>query len=140
LIGSNEWVEGRVRQVRGSAARADDRLLAAQVPASGAGNITIEVSLVRGVTPADGNGFCDIGRMAEVRFQRSGFGLSQAMSWFFHRKPASNSVLGLRGTFDGPESDASIDAESAGVATELHPPAFGFDLTKLSAPETVASK
>ena len=60
----------------------------------GAGNITIEVSLVRGVTPADGNGFCDIGRMAEVRFQRSGFGLSQAMSWFFHRKPASE--LGSR--------------------------------------------
>ena len=59
----------------------------------GAGNITIEVSLVRGVTPADGNGFCDIGRMAEVRFQRSGFGLSQAMSWFFHRKPASDLVL-----------------------------------------------
>jgi multidrug resistance efflux pump len=85
LIGSNDWTEGKVRQVRGSAARADDRLLAAQVPTPNAGNITVEVSLERDVTPADGNGFCDIGRMAEVRFDRSIFGLVQAFSLIWQR-------------------------------------------------------
>ena len=86
LIGGNEWVEGEVHQVRGSAARGDDRLLAAQIPTPNPGNIAVEVSLVRGVTPADGKGFCDIGRMAEVRFQRSRFGVGQSLSrirqWF----------------------------------------------------------
>jgi multidrug resistance efflux pump len=140
LIGSNEWVEGKVRQVRGSAARADDRLLAAQVPTTGPGNITIEVSLVRGMTPADGNGFCDIGRMAEVRFQRSSFGLSQAISWFFHRNSASGTVLGLRGALDGSEPDASIASNSTKAKTQLLPLTFGFGLTKQLALETVASK
>jgi hypothetical protein len=85
LIGSNDWTEGSVVQVRGSAARADDRLLAAQVPTPNAGNITVEVSLEPGVTPADSKGFCDIGRMAEVRFERSIFGLGQAFSLFWQR-------------------------------------------------------
>jgi multidrug resistance efflux pump len=85
LIGSNDWTEGKVRQVRGSAARADDRLLAAQVPTPNAGNITVEVSLERDVIPADGNGFCDIGRMAEVRFDRSIFGLAHALSLIWQR-------------------------------------------------------
>lgn len=85
LIGSNDWTEGKVRQVRGSAARADDRLLAAQVPTPNAGNITVEVSLERDVMPADGNGFCDIGRMAEVQFDRSIFGLAQALSLIWQR-------------------------------------------------------
>jgi multidrug resistance efflux pump len=85
LIGSNDWTEGKVRQVRGSAARADDRLLAAQVPVPNAGNIAVEVSLERDLTPADGNGFCDIGRMAEVRFDRTIFGLGQTFSSFWQR-------------------------------------------------------
>jgi len=85
LIGGDDWTEGRVVQVRGSAARADDRLLAAQVPTPNAGNITVEVSLEPGVTPADSKGFCDIGRMAEVRFERSIFGLAQAFDLFWQR-------------------------------------------------------
>ena len=48
LVGSNEWQEGQVRQIRGSAARADDRLFAAQIPSPGPATITVEVSL-----PAD---------------------------------------------------------------------------------------
>jgi hypothetical protein len=140
LIGSNEWAEGRVHQVRGSAARADDRLLAAQVPTNGPGNITIEVSLVRGVTPADGNGFCDIGRMAEVRFQRSSFGLGQAISWIFHRKSANGAVLALRGALDSSEPDASIGSRFTEAKTQSHPLTFGFGLTKRSALETAASK
>ncbi len=70
LIGSNEWREGYVRQVRGSAARADDRLLAAQVPAAARGNITVEVSLPDDGSHAANSSYCDIGRLADVRFQR----------------------------------------------------------------------
>ena len=69
LIGSDEWLQGHVLQVRGSAARADDRLLAAQVPIPTNGTITVEVSLAQDAPAANSN-YCDIGRMAEVRFQR----------------------------------------------------------------------
>jgi hypothetical protein len=70
LIGSDKWHAGTVRQVRGSAARADDRLLAAQVPLPNPGNITVEVALASQASPARQNSFCDIGRLAEVRFTR----------------------------------------------------------------------
>ena len=70
LIGSDEWRSGHVQQVRGSAARADDRLLAAQVPAPTNGSITVEVSLTQD-GPAANSSYCDIGRLAEVRFQRA---------------------------------------------------------------------
>lgn len=70
LIGSYEWRQGYVRQVRGSAARADDRLLAAQVPAAARGNITVEVSLPDDGSHAANSSYCDIGRLADVRFQR----------------------------------------------------------------------
>jgi multidrug efflux pump subunit AcrA (membrane-fusion protein) len=70
LIGSHEWHAGTVRQMRGSAARADDRLLAAQVPIPNPGNITVEVALASHASPARQNSFCDIGRLAEVRFTR----------------------------------------------------------------------
>lgn len=98
LIGSNEWVDGEIRQVRGSAARADDRLLAAQVPTPNAGNITVEVALSGGTNPADGRGFCNIGRLAEVRFQRSGFGLARGLGrlwqWLtFAGPPAPKTVV-----------------------------------------------
>jgi multidrug resistance efflux pump len=74
LIGSNDWKEGQVRQVRGSAARADDRLLAAQVPKPDPNSITVEIGLPPDTAQADRNSFCNIGRVAEVRFERSGFG------------------------------------------------------------------
>jgi multidrug resistance efflux pump len=75
LIGSDDWREGQIRQVRGSAARSDDRLLAAQVPRATLNNITIEIGFPEDDAATDRFGFCDIGRLAEVRFQRSGFGL-----------------------------------------------------------------
>ena len=85
LIGGDDWTEGEVKQVRGSAARADDRLLAAQVPSPNANNITVEVGLPQDEAMADRNNFCNIGRLAEVRFQRAHFGfldrLSQVFSW-----------------------------------------------------------
>jgi multidrug resistance efflux pump len=86
LIGSSDWSQGRVRQVRGSAARTDDRLLAAQVPNPNPGNITVEITLSQDGFPAGSNSFCNIGRLAEVRFHRTRFGLvngmNTALQWF----------------------------------------------------------
>lgn len=70
LVGSNEWTTGQVRQIRGSAARTDDRLLAAQVKRPDPHSITVEVRLPDNVE-ADRSNFCNIGRLAEVRFQRA---------------------------------------------------------------------
>jgi multidrug resistance efflux pump len=74
LVGGSGWIEGRVQQVRGSAARADERLLAAQVSAPNPGSISVEVVLPAEALVTDRNNFCDIGRLAEVRFQRMGLG------------------------------------------------------------------
>ncbi len=73
LIGSGDWKQGKVKRVRGSAARADDRLLAAQVPSPDAGSITVELGLPPDEALGNRNNFCNIGRLAEVRFQRSRF-------------------------------------------------------------------
>ncbi len=94
LIGSSEWANGKVRQVRGSAARSDERLLAAQVPAPNAGNITVEVAISGDIAAADSNSFCNIGRLAEVRFGRPLFRISEGFTrmwqWFgFGREAAS---------------------------------------------------
>ena len=75
LLGSSEWTEGRVRQVRGSAARTDDRLLAAQVPRPLPNSITVEVALPDDSAQIDLSNYCNIGRLAEVRFKRSTFAL-----------------------------------------------------------------
>jgi hypothetical protein len=89
LIGSDTWTTGQVRQVRGSAARADDRLLAAQVPKPGIGSITVEVGLPDEDQSGDHSNFCGIGRLAEVRFPRSTVELpkvmSQALDWITAR-------------------------------------------------------
>lgn len=71
LIGSSDWKQGQVRQVRGSAARADDRLLAADVPGPTQGKISVEVRIAEDNVRSDENSFCNIGRLAEVRFQRT---------------------------------------------------------------------
>lgn len=73
LVGSNEWTEGQIRQVRGSAARTDDRLLAAQVKRPDANSITVEIGLPDSDAETNRNSFCNIGRLAEVRFQRATF-------------------------------------------------------------------
>ena len=85
LIGSDDWKQGYVRQVRGSAARVDDRLLAAQVPRPDPNSITVEIGLPPGGGQTDRNNFCNIGRVAEVRFQRSGFGLPRGWSKSFQQ-------------------------------------------------------
>jgi len=84
LIGGDKWREGVVRQVRGSAARGDDRLLAARVPAAARGNITVEVSLPPEVSKPGERSYCDIGRLAEVRFHRNAPAFVESVSNFFH--------------------------------------------------------
>jgi multidrug resistance efflux pump len=92
LIGSDNWRQGKVRQVRGSAARTDDRLLAAQIPRVSSNNIAVEVELPADDPDSDRNSFCNVGRMAEVRFQRAGFGftewIAKAMPWLTGRDRA----------------------------------------------------
>jgi len=84
LVGSNEWRQGKVRQVLGSAARSDDRLLAAQIPHATSSSIAVEVELSREDSDVDRNSFCNIGRMAEVRFRRAGLGFAD---WIFNALP-----------------------------------------------------
>ncbi len=107
LIGSDAWSYGQVRQVRGSAARADDRLLAAQVPKPGTGSITVEIGLPDEDQSADHNNFCGIGRLAEVRFPRLGVEapafMSKAWHWLIAGSgPTSGPIpkfVSTRGTF-----------------------------------------
>ena len=84
LIGGGDWKQARIQQVRGSAARTDDRLLAAQVKRPDPNSITVEIGLPEDDAPSDRNSFCNIGRLAEVRFQRSGLafldGMGRALS------------------------------------------------------------
>jgi multidrug resistance efflux pump len=79
LIGSDDWKQGKIRQVLGSAARTDDRLLAAQIVRPISNSIAIEVELLQDSAEAERNSFCNIGRMAEVRFQRTGFGFADRL-------------------------------------------------------------
>jgi multidrug resistance efflux pump len=79
LIGSDDWKQGKVRQVLGSAARTDDRLLAAQIVRPTSSSIAVEVELLQDTSDAERNSFCNIGRMAEVRFQRTGFGFADRL-------------------------------------------------------------
>jgi multidrug resistance efflux pump len=79
LIGSDDWKQGKIRQVLGSAARTDDRLLAAQIVRPVSSSIAVEVELLQESSDAERNSFCNIGRMAEVRFQRMGFGFADRL-------------------------------------------------------------
>src|ERR1700730_6674141 len=79
LIGSDDWKQGKIRQVLGSAARTDDRLLAAQIAGPVSNSIAVEVELLQESSDAERNSFCNIGRMAEVRFQRTGFGFADRL-------------------------------------------------------------
>lgn len=86
LLGSDNWIQGTVRQVRGSAARTGERLLAARIPKPEARHVTVEV-----VLPPDASSWaisrnCNIGRLADVRFERAKFwGSSQKQPPAFPR-------------------------------------------------------
>ena len=80
LIGGDGWTQGAVRQVRGSAARADDRLLAAQIAKPSSGTFTVEVEIPNVALLGDRSGYCDIGRLAEVRFARVAWSMPGAIA------------------------------------------------------------
>lgn len=96
LVGSEGWRQGTVRQVLGSAARTDNRLLAAQIPRPTSNSIVMEVELLGDKSEVERNIFCNIGRMAEVRFERGDFGLasraSDAWAWLTGTKPLPDTV------------------------------------------------
>jgi hypothetical protein len=54
-------------------------LLAAQVLGPNPGSISVEISIPPEAPPANRNNFCDIGRLAEVRFQRASLGLADKL-------------------------------------------------------------
>ena len=99
LMGSSNWTQGWILQVRGSSARGDDRLLAAQIqrPDQNPNSITVEVGLPNDDVQTNRNNFCNIGRLAEVRFQRLGF--ASLKGW-------SRTLQNLVGYF---ERDAAAD-------------------------------
>lgn len=70
LLGADDWVTGEVEQMRGSAAHAEDRLYAAKQEKGDARSITVDVSLPTGAMANAVARQCDIGRQAEVRFNR----------------------------------------------------------------------
>lgn len=96
LVGSEDWKYGQIRQMRGSAALEQGRLLAAQVPVPTPGNITVEVSLPPATDTSRSTSYCGIGRLAEVRFNRERPALFDRVSdlWrsLFDRPPAGTKV------------------------------------------------
>jgi multidrug resistance efflux pump len=70
LLGSTEWVTGIVERMRGSAALTDDRLYAARPSAPSERQVSVDVLLAGGTLAEDSTRQCDIGRQAEVRFDR----------------------------------------------------------------------
>jgi multidrug resistance efflux pump len=101
LIGGDEWRQGNVLRVIGSAVRTDDRLLAAQVPHPTSSSITVEVELLQDRSEAEHSGFCNIGRLAEVRFQRTGLGfvdrVFRALAWVTGRGGHQTAVVSTAG-------------------------------------------
>jgi hypothetical protein len=58
--------------------------MAAQIPHGTSSSIAVEVELAQEDSDIDRNSFCNIGRMAEVRFQRTGLGFAD---WLFKALP-----------------------------------------------------
>ncbi len=83
LVGSDEWLTGRVQNIRGSAANSDHRLFAAQVRTPTPGTITVEVALPGRINERGDGNFCGIGRLAEVHFPRAISGCHRRYARFF---------------------------------------------------------
>ncbi len=69
LIGSDDWLEGRIMGITGAAARRDAALVAADDTGRDAGALTVAIALPATATVSKARR-CDIGRLAEVRFAR----------------------------------------------------------------------
>ncbi|MCJ2181000.1 HlyD family secretion protein [Novosphingobium album (ex Hu et al. 2023)] len=73
LIGSDDWMKGRVINITGAAGRREETLLAANTYSMpGDREIMVEVALPAPATDKlDPSRKCDVGRLAEVRFSRT---------------------------------------------------------------------
>lgn len=80
LVGSSDWVRGRITQVVGSAAKREERLLAANVPQPGTRRIRVDIALPGNVLSKGADHRCEIGRVAEVRFNRFGIDIGANLS------------------------------------------------------------
>jgi multidrug resistance efflux pump len=85
LIGGDVWTQGVVRKIRGSAARADDRLLAAQIAKPSSGTFSVEVEIPNDALLGGQSGYCDIGRLAEVRFARVRWSITSVIAGLWNR-------------------------------------------------------
>jgi multidrug resistance efflux pump len=101
LIGHETWHEGWVSHVIGSAARTEDRLLAANLPDAGPGKINVELRLAQDAFPSTGSTYCGIGRLAEVRFDRKPLNIVDRLT---------NAVSGIAEYF-GAKKVASVSAD-----------------------------
>jgi hypothetical protein len=70
LLGSDDWITGIVERMRGSAALTDARLFAAQPKTPSERQVSVDVMFSGAAISEDGSRQCDIGRQAEVRFDR----------------------------------------------------------------------
>ena len=70
LLGSAHWITGVVERMRGSSALTDERLYAAKPAAPSERQVSIDVLLAGAAPGEDSSRQCDIGRQAEVRFDR----------------------------------------------------------------------
>lgn len=71
LVGTRDWIEGRITRLSGAAARTDTTLLAA-APLSEPGDreVIVKVAISSTAETSNGSSGCDIGRLAEVRLSR----------------------------------------------------------------------
>jgi multidrug resistance efflux pump len=91
LLGSEAWITGVVERMRGSAALTDERLYAAQPTAPSERQVSVDV-LLAGATPEDSSRQCDIGRQAEVRFDRALPGMFALIGSAFAGEPAAEAA------------------------------------------------
>lgn len=100
LKGGDVWLTGQVEAVRGAGGRYDRPALAADVPRMDDSQLSVLVRLppVDVSRPDVARGFCDVGRTADVRFEKSRGDLTRSLTGLvgaardrlFHRKePAS---------------------------------------------------
>lgn len=95
LKGGGAAVSARVSAVLGAGAKFDHPRLAAAVAEAGSDQLRVLVSLAGAAIDGEPGNFCQVGRTAEVRFQRRDFGVL--------RRAAASAISGVAALFTGPE-------------------------------------
>lgn len=113
LRGSNQPFEARVTAVRGAGARLDSPDLAAQPPQVPEGQLRVLVALDPAdlSDPATSASFCDVGRTAEVRFDRSLFADLRLLG--FGSRPKAPAAAPAPATTAAAHAAALVTADTA---------------------------